>query len=150
MDNMLNGYASILLCSIFLCACSDRVEHVYELGTIQKCNAAETSCVVSNEHYIVELELGPKVVPLQNFPVNLSISGSDSTVTALDVVIDFQMVGMDMGLTRYRLTSSGGFWHGTVMLPICVSSRTDWLAIVEFTDQNRLYRAVFPFHADRN
>lgn len=47
---------------------------------------------------------------------------------AREVVAEFVMVGMDMGLNRYRLQSAGGGrFTARVTLPVCVSGRRDWV-----------------------
>ncbi|MEO1767230.1 hypothetical protein V6E02_08405 [Thiobacter sp. AK1] len=47
---------------------------------------------------------------------------------AREVVAEFVMVGMDMGLNRYRLQPTGaGRFSARVTLPVCVSGRRDWV-----------------------
>ena len=150
MRNPLKIFVPVLVISIIISACSGKNEAVYELGKADDCDSAEMICAVSNNDYTAKLKLGPKVTPLQNFPVELTIANSEGLVHASDVIIDFQMIGMDMGLNRYKLNHNDHLWHGNATLPVCVASRMDWIAIVEFTDQSHRFRAVFPFHTDRN
>lgn len=68
-----------------------------------------------------------------------------TTADAVDVVVDFSMAGMDMGRNRYRLLQANGVWRGTVTLPVCSTSRTDWLATVQVATGEQRWQAVFPF-----
>jgi hypothetical protein len=115
------------------------------LGVAKSCDAAEKVCYVSNGRYSISLELEKKLIPLKPFTTTLKITAEDDKPH--DVVMDFRMVGMDMGLNRYRLNKNGNVWTGSVTLPVCVASRTDWLAVVEFTNAERKYIASFPFQS---
>ncbi len=137
----------IPLLSCMLSACSNS-DIAIELGNAKACDAAVMSCVVSNAGYTLTLQLGPDVKPLNPFATQLKIEGASDG--GQDVVVDFHMVGMDMGLNRYRLIRSNGSWVGKTTLPICTASRTDWNAIVEFVDAGKKYTANFPFHTDVN
>ncbi len=150
MANMLKICILAIIASIAISACSGNEESFYDLDSVKNCDASESACTVSGKDFNIKLKLGPNVVPLKSFPVELAITNSDEVVPAANVIIDFQMTGMDMGLNRYKLSNSGNLWNGVVTLPVCVASRMDWIAIVEFTAQNRRYRAVFPFHTDRS
>jgi len=47
---------------------------------------------------------------------------------AKEVVAEFVMPGMEMGLNRYRLQGLGeGRFSARVILPVCVSGRRDWV-----------------------
>lgn len=151
MADLIKIYAIAILVSTTIFACSVNDKSYYDLGSVNNCDATENSCTVSGQGYIIELKLGPTVIPLQKFPVELAIANIDEVAIPADVTVDFQMIDMDMGINRYKLTVSGkNMWSGTAILPVCVASRMDWIAIVEFTVQNRRYRAVFPFHTDRS
>ncbi len=150
MANMFKIYILTIIASIAISACSGHEESFHELGSAKGCDAAETTCALSGKDFNIKLKLGPNVAPLKNFPVELTITNSDEALASENVIIDFQMTGMEMGLNRYKLSNSGNIWNGVVTLPVCVASRMDWIAIVEFTAQDRRYRAVFPFHTDRS
>lgn len=41
---------------------------------------------------------------------------------------NFAMASMDMGLNQYRLLPAGtGIWEAKVILPVCVTGRSDWV-----------------------
>ena len=64
------------------------------LGPAKDCDAAVTSCQISEGNISVALTMGPNVKPLQPFTLSLLIDGGK--VTPQSVVADFQMQGMDM------------------------------------------------------
>jgi hypothetical protein len=60
------------------------------------------------------------------------------------------MVGMDMGLNRFTLSSvvdekGDLFYEGEGILPVCVSGRVDWLANTHVITTDKIYEAVFEF-----
>ena len=74
------------------------------------------------------LELGPNPAVMEPFTVTLTDWG-DQDLQLDDAVISFSMVGMDMGLNRYRLEAQGdGVWQGQATLPVCAAGRRDWRA----------------------
>ncbi len=55
-----------------------------------------------------------------------------TTAPAQHVSATFSMQDMDMGQIRYRLLASDGqHWQASVILPVCVSGRHDWLMTVD-------------------
>ena len=47
------------------------------------------------------------------------------------VSAEFQMVGMDMGFNRYDLQAANGVYRARITLPVCVSSRQDWILYLD-------------------
>lgn len=66
------------------------------------------------------------------------------------VSVDFQMVGMDMGINQYPLTRvANGTYQQMIILPVCTTTRTDWLALVSLTTTAGVYVVKLPFVVDR-
>lgn len=147
---MVNGLLRKLVCFnlvVLLMACnypSDKKSH--PLGVASDCNASETTCHVSDSAINVSLAMGPGVKPLQPFPLSLEIEAGRLLVE--NVVVDFQMQGMDMGSNRYRLQQVQNRWQGTVILPVCSTERMDWHAVIEFTLDGEPFQAAFPFYSE--
>jgi hypothetical protein len=58
------------------------------------------------------------------------------------VAATFAMVGMDMGENRYQLVrTDAGPWRASVILPVCVAGRADWLMTLEVDNR----RVAVPF-----
>jgi hypothetical protein len=77
-----------------------------------------------NDSIQVKTDHAPQVMrPFQVRVTNTTVSTlSDS------IYVDFAMVGMSMGLNRYRLIQQAdGSWQGDIILPVCVQGRSDWL-----------------------
>lgn len=106
------------------------------------CDAALAECRIRLEGVAVTLKLGSGVEPLKPFAIRATIEAAEQPE---QVVIDFQMRDMEMGLNRYRLLPQQGEWQGRATLPVCSASRMDWDALLEFTLAGRAYRLHFPF-----
>jgi hypothetical protein len=142
----MNFLYSIFFCVTLLSCSVDNVP--VNLGTAKSCDAAESTCTLDSGKYQLTLKLGPGVKPLKPFDTTLKVASNNGTID--DVIMDFRMLNMDMGMNRYRLKKSNTGWDGNVTLPVCIASRTDWLAVVEFMDDGKRYVASFPFHTDAN
>ncbi len=75
-------------------------------------------------------------------PLELRLSREPSGLAPFEVLVlapkaremaaGFQMEGMDMGDIRYRLNRrADAWWHGTVLLPLCVSGQSNWLLTLD-------------------
>lgn len=139
-----------LLMAVLLGACSDEQKvKVLDLGTVEGCDVARQSCSATRDGMIVDLTLGPEVIPLEPFTVRLQLDG-DMLTQDESVTVDFQMEGMDMGLNRYRMRQEGEHWLATATLPVCTASRMDWYAEVEFAARGERYTLRFPFVVEAN
>lgn len=138
---------AVLMSGFLLISCTESPSFV-ELGTAGNCNATTQPCVVQHERIAVTMTMGPDVVPLKPFPVQVEIQGIE--VDAGSVVVDFQMQGMDMGMNRYRLVTENSVWSGEVTLPVCTASRMDWIGMVEFRSAGKTYQVQFPFRTEGN
>lgn len=114
-------------------------------------------CALKGEGCTLSLpELGritvqaPAVIkPLQKF--TLSVSPLGETAKSLGAVsVDFQMVGMDMGINQYPLErQADGQYRQAIILPVCTSTRTDWVAILSLNSSRGDFVAKIPFVVDR-
>ena len=97
---------------------------------------------------VLALGLGQSVVPLQAFPVTVSVQGAEAAGLR-SVELAFTMQGMDMGILRTPLLrQADGSWRGRGLLPVCAAGRSDWLATVTATGADgERYRAQFAFPA---
>lgn len=129
-----------------LVACSRSEQGTSTEITASDCDAAEATCHVMVAGKRISLTLGPGVTALKPFSIEAQIRG---TPYLEKVIIDFQMVGMEMGINRYRLKASEKGWRGEATLPVCTASRTDWLAVLEFQLEGKGYRVLFPFTAQK-
>ncbi|HEY0634524.1 MAG TPA: hypothetical protein VGE00_03995 [Gammaproteobacteria bacterium] len=139
----------IVLLLVLLTACgsgSDVSGQVVELGSAQGCDAALQPCRLTHEQAEMTLELAQDIRTLQPFHLQLQITGSQQA-RIQEVVVEFFMEGMEMGVNRYRLLRDGAGWQGEITLPVCVAGRSDWRAVVEARTTDSVYRAVYRFHS---
>lgn len=88
------------------------------------------------------------IKPLEKFALVVEPQG-DAAKSMGAVSVDFQMVGMDMGINRYPLLrSSDGVYSQNIILPVCTSTRTDWVADLSFSTTAGTYVAKIPFVVD--
>lgn len=137
---------TMLLSGLVLQACSSDKVEVIELGKMTSCDASIVSCQFESDTANLNLRLGPDVKPLKSFNVELEVRSQ--TIHPEKIIVDFQMVGMDMGMNRYQMLHKGSSWEGVATLPVCTASRTDWVALVEMVERGRIYRVSFPFHTE--
>lgn len=89
------------------------------------------------------------IKPLQKFALTVTPIGE--TAKSLGAVsVNFQMVGMDMGINQYPLDrQADGQYRQTIILPVCTSTRTDWVAILSMNSPKGDFVAKIPFVVDR-
>ena len=101
------------------------------------------ACRVEGGGLSAVIRLGPDIHALRPFPVTLE---SNKNLAIEAVLVSFSMHGMDMGSNLYRLETDGqGSWRAQVILPICVSGRSDWLAEFEVRAVGQKLQFKLPF-----
>ncbi len=106
------------------------------------CQANPGSCVVSLMGRRVIFSLPKKAGYLQRFPVTVLLQEFGKNKPEV-VSVRFEMVGMEMGSNQVKLILKQGHWYADAMLPLCISGRSDWTAIVDINTGNAIYRASF-------
>lgn len=87
-------------------------------------------CVFMDRGESVQLRFSHPPRPLQPFTMTVRAS------SAGQVHAEFQMQGMEMGLSRYVLTASApGTFAASISLPVCVSGRRDWKLYLQIDAQ---------------
>lgn len=92
----------------------------------------------------------PSVIkPLVKFTLDVVPQGN--TAKSMGAVsVNFEMVGMDMGVNQYPLTrAADGTYSQKIILPVCTTTRTDWVADLSFSTTDGTYAATIPFVVDR-
>jgi hypothetical protein len=118
----------------------------YRLIVDASCDITQTGCNSSGDDIRLRLELKGSPGALRPFPAHVHIDGLQNP-GQLDVRMIFSMQGMDMGDLRQKLVfnQQTGGWSGQVILPICTSGRSDWLARVDVVDGEKIYTAEYAF-----
>jgi len=88
------------------------------------------------------------VVPLEKFAFEVVPQG-EAARSVGEVRVDFEMVGMDMGINAYRLERlADGRYRQDIILPVCTSTRTDWIANLTIRSTEGAYLVRLPFDVD--
>lgn len=114
------------------------------------CTGQSAACMLNVEGLQVKLILPDRMVPLEKFPVRIELQGQQAD--GIDnVTVDFAMRGMDMGLNRYRLAPvDEAVWSGEAILPVCVTGRSDWEAVISLHGEDGVSRARFGFQVENH
>lgn len=108
---------------------------------VAQCPDLVQGCRVPFRGRMVEVRFSSTPVPLRPFDL-MVVAPEAGRVSA-----DFSMQGMDMGPNRYTLQRvADGAWHGKIVLPVCVSSTSNWVLTLELDGA----RLQIPFAAARN
>ena len=127
---------------------------VIELEATTGCDPVSQRCEASNKSIQLQLHFPTQPVYLAPFPVEVSVAGSHTVMDA--VVIDFKMTGMDMGINKAVLSKSKPsghpeqqLWKGNMTLPVCITGRADWLALLQVSAGETVYQASFPVKVEK-
>ncbi len=109
------------------------------------CDPGSGACTVVADGGWLALRFTSPALPLQPFPLEVSMEG-----IAADVVsVEFRMEGMQMGINRIELSpGSANVWRGEAVLPVCWTGRRRWTALVTLISDGGELRAGFGFMVD--
>lgn len=111
---------------------------IHLIGKSVDCLLSESPCQVSG--YTLEFKDRP-IRPLTPIPVELQTADEISSV-----VLDLEMIDMDMGVNRFRLSQkAGGTWKGNIMIPVCATGSRDWVANMLIQSEQGTGKVVFSF-----
>ena len=89
-----------------------------------------------------------RIVPLHKFVITATPS-AELAKNLGAVSVDFQMIGMDMGVNQYPLNrAADGAYAQTIILPVCTTTRTDWVALLSLSSTQGNFLAKIPFSVD--
>ena len=108
------------------------------LGKSFDCLLSEGPCQVAG--YTLEFKDRP-IRPLTPIRVEMQAAANVSSV-----VLDLEMIDMDMGVNRFRLSQdAGGIWKGEIMIPVCATGRRDWIANMLIESEQGAGKVVYSF-----
>ena len=62
-----------------------------------------------------------------------------------NILLDFKMPGMNMGINRYHLIKENSYWQNQLVLPVCSLGRNDWVLTLELEQNGILWTTEFNF-----
>jgi hypothetical protein len=81
------------------------------------------------------------VTALQPFAVAATLEA----ILADRLTVEFTMVDMEMGETRYPLRRVGELWQASAIIPLCITGRSDWMARLLIQQGEGVSVVEFPF-----
>lgn len=118
----------------------------------QDCRPQQQWCdfVIANRQF--RIKMPQHILYLQPFSVTLQQLSSGKTV-ADDVVLNFQMPNMSMGLNQFMAEQvdirNTPEWQVPVLLPVCASGRTGWMMDLVMSVENVRYRIRFSVQVEK-
>ena len=109
-----------LLLLLVLGACSKQVPPPAE-QVIQTCADLAKGCSLNAPGGVVKLQTDQPPSAMHKFRMTVMAPGAKQISANLD------MLDMDMGPNQYRLLPEGDHFYADMLLPMCVSGRSDWL-----------------------
>lgn len=110
------------------------------------CNLLHGECYVNDSDVEYKIMFDDAPSSLIPFNVQLIPIGSQP----VDVFIEFEMEGMDMGQNFHSLNNHGKFWSAKVILPVCSLGRNDWKMRVKFITDKKTHLTEFGFVQSAN
>lgn len=109
------------------------------------CQPIEGNCVAKIEAGQLQWSVEKSIQYLKPFLNKIQLSNVQQN-NVRQISIEFIMQGMQMAVNRSVFKKqSSGIWQAQSVLPICVSGRKDWLAIVRVESQQGVWQTGFQF-----
>jgi len=109
------------------------------------CDPVTQTCYAVTEGLRVGISFTGMVKPLTRFQIKV-LTTENSTVTLEGIDLQFSMRGMYMGEQHYALRKGNETeWQGDIVLPVCISGRSDWSVELLARSGDQVYQARFPF-----
>jgi len=123
------------------------VEKIIPLKLIGKCHLVKSKCIFFIDDKKVEVSLSGEIRTMKSFKLSAILNGFNVSDKVLNV--DFSMKSMQMGrnnfkLVKYKNTAAKEYWSASILLPLCVSKRTDWLVTLAIIVDNKRYQLSIP------
>ena len=110
----------LLLMLLVLGACSKQAAPPLE-PLIQNCADLAKGCILKAPGGEVKLQTDQPPTAMHTFRMTVTAPGAKQVSANLD------MLDMDMGPNQYRLLPEGDHFYADMLLPMCVSGRSDWV-----------------------
>jgi hypothetical protein len=106
------------------------------------CDPSLATCVANYLKHQIKFSF--KQAPSALKPFLIQLDTTDIHVT--DVLVDFKMENMDMGINIIRLKKTArNRWAGEAILPVCSLGRNDWTSRLQIKSSETQWYATFLF-----
>ena len=135
---------AVLLALVFLWRHEQRSPEQKPLTKIS-CQPTKENCVAKTEAGQLQWSVEKSIQYLKPFLNKIQLSNAQQN-DVHQISIEFVMQGMQMAANRSVLKKqSSGIWQAQSVLPMCVSGRKDWLAIVSVETDQGIWQTGFQF-----
>ena len=129
---------------------SDNIKKVVRLVNDSDCNLLQSECLFISENRKLRLNLIGTVRTMRPFKLSAQVQNFNLEITAMSVT--FTMKSMEMGFNKFKLNKIGisntsaetDTWLTSIILPVCVSKRSDWKMQVRVETLKNIFEADIP------
>ena len=131
---------------------SPKKKNIISLTNNHICNVVESNCYFYNKDKRVDLTLIGKVRTMQPFNISVKLKNFSNDIEA--VTVNFLMKSMNMGMNIFVLEPNQKTilnttqWQSKILLPVCVSKRSDWDMILKNETKNSIYELKTPLQIE--
>ena len=116
--------------------------------SVVNCNVQKKICKIELEQFNIEISMDKNIYYLKKFNVDIGVEIKEDT-NIESIQIDFKMKNMNMGLNHFILNkiksdNKKQNWHGSALLPVCVTGRADWFSELNIVTKQNKYIIEFP------
>jgi len=129
---------------------NDNVKEVVRLVNDSDCNLLQSECLFIYDNRKLRLNLSGTVRTMRPFKLLAQVQNFNSNITAISA--SFTMKSMAMGFNKFKLTRKEisntdpetETWLASILLPVCVSKRSDWEMSVRVETSKNIFEADIP------
>jgi len=116
---------------------------IIHMKKLNDCNIYTDVCTFLYEEKQINMKFIGEVRTMKTFSISTKFKNFSTTIDNISVT--FKMKSMDMGLNKFSLNKQGissgtpELWLGNVLLPICVSKRSDWEMRLKIETKKNIY-----------
>lgn len=131
---------------------SEQTKIIKELSSSLDCNLLKSECSFVTGDKKLVLSFSGKVKTMLSFDLNANLKNFASDVERISAT--FVMQSMSMGinsftLKKHKLTGvDDTIWRTSILLPICVSKRSDWEMTLMIETTEIIYKARIPLQIE--
>ena len=141
MKAMLAVLVVVLVLSYSLGMLLENDEKRADIEFVSDCDLVNETCHIKERSVEYEVGFDGEPSPLKPFGINLRSLNNQP----INVVVTFEMEGMDMGYNAFPLANDGANWNSKVLLPVCSLGRNDWIMRLTYSTKMMNHLTVFRF-----
>lgn len=129
---------------------SNSIKEVIRLNNVKDCNLVQSKCLFVKDNQKLSISLSGNIRTMEPFKVSAEVFNFNSNIEKISAL--FSMKSMKMGFNTFRLTKQqhssitgeSDLWAASVLLPVCVSKRTDWNVTVKIETAAKIFEVDIP------